>query len=69
LSAAIDLIRRPDGELVFLELNGNGQFLWAEDLSGVAVSAAVVQLLVGQLPPLGKAASTARREKLDDEAT
>jgi glutathione synthase/RimK-type ligase-like ATP-grasp enzyme len=33
---AIDLIRTPEGEYVFLEINGNGQFLWAEELSGVA---------------------------------
>lgn len=28
---AIDLIRQPDGRYIFLEINGNGQFLWAEE--------------------------------------
>lgn len=49
---AIDLVRRPDGEYVFLEINGNGQFLWAEQLSGVAVSSALARLLAGISPPL-----------------
>jgi glutathione synthase/RimK-type ligase-like ATP-grasp enzyme len=49
---AIDLIRRPDGEYVFLEINGNGQFLWAEQLSGVEVSNALACLLAGISPPL-----------------
>lgn len=49
---AIDLIRRPDGEYVFLEINGNGQFQWAEDLSGVKISDALVRLLAGITPPL-----------------
>lgn len=49
---AIDLIRTPDGRYVFLEINGNGQFLWAEDHSGVGVSAALANLLVGKSRPL-----------------
>lgn len=49
---AIDLIRRPDGAYVFLEINGNGQFLWAEQLSGVRVSDALVNLLAGRISPL-----------------
>lgn len=49
---AIDLICRPDGEFVFLEVNGNGQFLWAEELSGVEVSSALARLLAGITPPL-----------------
>jgi len=49
---AIDLIRRPDGEYVFLEINGNGQFLWAEDLSGVEVSQAIAALLTRSTPSL-----------------
>ena len=50
--SAIDLIRRPDGEFVFLETNGNGQFLWAEQWSGVPVSKALAELLAGQGEPL-----------------
>lgn len=49
---AIDLIRTPEGEYVFLEINGNGQFLWAEELSGVEVSDALARLLTGNAPPL-----------------
>jgi glutathione synthase/RimK-type ligase-like ATP-grasp enzyme len=52
---AIDLIRRPDGEYVFLEINGNGQFLWAEELSGVQVSHALASLLSGVAPSLASA--------------
>lgn len=47
---AIDLICKPDGEYVFLEINGNGQFLWAEQLSGVRVSQAMASLLAGNAP-------------------
>jgi glutathione synthase/RimK-type ligase-like ATP-grasp enzyme len=49
---AIDLIRTPDGRYVFLEVNGNGQFLWAEELSGVKVSEALADLLAGVAPSL-----------------
>lgn len=52
---AIDLIRRPDGEYVFLEINGNGQFLWAEDFSDVKVSDALASLLAGITPSLSSA--------------
>jgi glutathione synthase/RimK-type ligase-like ATP-grasp enzyme len=52
---AIDLIRQPDGKYVFLEINGNGQFLWAEELSGVKVSEALADLLAGVAPPLKSA--------------
>jgi glutathione synthase/RimK-type ligase-like ATP-grasp enzyme len=49
---AIDLIRKPNNDYVFLEINGNGQFLWAENLSGVKVSQSLARLLVGVAPPL-----------------
>lgn len=49
---AIDLIREPDGRYVFLEINGSGQFLWAEELSGVGVSDALARLLAGRAEPL-----------------
>jgi len=49
---AIDLICQPDGSYVFLEVNGNGQFLWAEQLSGVKVSRALARLLAGETPAL-----------------
>jgi len=52
---AIDLIKQPDGKYIFLEINGNGQFLWAEELSGVKVSEALANLLAGVVPPLKSA--------------
>lgn len=58
---AVDLICEPSGEFVFLEVNGNGQFLWAEQLSGVAVSDALARLLTGIAPPLKSKNSEERR--------
>lgn len=55
--STIDLIRTPDGAYVFLEVNCNGQFLWAEDLSGVPISNSIARLLAGLDPPLQKRAS------------
>lgn len=49
---AIDLIYQPDGKFIFLEVNGNGQFLWAENLSGVKISDALACLLTGNAPSL-----------------
>jgi len=49
---AIDLICQPDGNYTFLEVNGNGQFLWAEKLSDVKISESLARLLTGNLPPL-----------------
>ena len=49
---AIDLIRKPDGEYVFLEINCNGQFAWAEQLAGVPISTKLARLLAGLDPPL-----------------
>ena len=45
---AIDLIQRPDGEYVFLELNPNGQFSWIESLTGLPISEALADLLLEQ---------------------
>jgi hypothetical protein len=42
---AIDLIRRPDGSYVFLEINPNGQWLWVEELTGLPISWAIARLL------------------------
>lgn len=42
---AIDLIRTPDGEYVFLEINCNGQWLWIEDLTGQRLVDSMVRLL------------------------
>jgi hypothetical protein len=45
--AAIDLIRRPDGEHVFLDLNPHGNWLHAEDAAGLPITAAIADLLEG----------------------
>lgn len=42
---AFDLIVTPDGEVVFLELNPNGQYLWIELITGAPLSAAMADLL------------------------
>lgn len=43
---AIDLIRQPDNEYVFLELNPNGQWAWLEQiLPDIAISEAIINLL------------------------
>lgn len=60
---AIDLIRQPDGQYVFLEINGNGQFLWAEELSGVKVSQSLASLLVGASAPLKQYSAVSRRNE------
>lgn len=44
--AAVDLIRRSDGEYVFLEINTSPQFLWIQDLTGLPVREAVADLLL-----------------------
>jgi glutathione synthase/RimK-type ligase-like ATP-grasp enzyme len=43
---AIDMIVRPDGEYVFLEINPNGQFLWIEDLTGLPIMDTLVRALI-----------------------
>ncbi len=42
---AIDLIETPSGELVFLEINPNGQWLWIEVLTGLSIAEALVEAL------------------------
>jgi RimK-like ATP-grasp domain len=43
---AIDLIQKPDGEYVFLEVNMNGQWAYIEDMLGLPISHAIADLLV-----------------------
>lgn len=43
----IDFIVTPEGEHVFLELNPNGQFAWIEDLTGLPLTTALVDELLG----------------------
>ncbi len=42
---AIDLIRKPDGEFVFLEINPNGQWVWIEVDTGLNISDAIIRFL------------------------
>lgn len=51
---AIDLIKTPTNDYVFLEINPVGQFLWLEHLTGVPISEAIARLLAGLEPPLQK---------------
>jgi glutathione synthase/RimK-type ligase-like ATP-grasp enzyme len=42
---AFDLIQTPEGEIVFLELNPNGQWAWLEQLTGIPIREALIDLL------------------------
>jgi hypothetical protein len=43
---AMDMIRRPDGAYVFLEINANAQFLWIQDLTGMPLRETLADLLL-----------------------
>jgi RimK-like ATP-grasp domain len=43
---AIDLVLRPDGEYVFLEINPSGQWLWIENLTGLPIADGLADLLM-----------------------
>lgn len=45
LYGAFDLIVTPAGEVIFLELNPNGQYLWIELITGAPLSEAMADLL------------------------
>lgn len=42
---AIDLIRKPNGDFVFLEINPNGQWVWIENDTGLKISDAIIDFL------------------------
>lgn len=42
---ASDLIVTPDGRWVFLEINPNGQWLWMEEMTGLPMTDALIELL------------------------
>jgi glutathione synthase/RimK-type ligase-like ATP-grasp enzyme len=46
--AAIDLIRKPDGEYVFLECNPNGEWAWLEDAANARIASAVADALLAR---------------------
>lgn len=43
---ALDFIVTPEGDWFFLEINCMGQWLWIEELTGLAISDAIVQWLI-----------------------
>ena len=47
---ALDVIERPDGEFVFLEINPNGQWAWLEMKTGQPIRQSFVDLLCGSAP-------------------
>jgi len=42
---AIDLIKTPQGEYVFLEINPNGQWVWIENQTGQKISESIIDFL------------------------
>lgn len=42
---AVDLVQKPDGDYVFLEVNPNGQWLWIDDQLDLGISEAVASWL------------------------
>lgn len=53
---AIDMIVTPDGRYVFVEINPNGQYLWIEHQTGLPISEAICDLLLGKAGSAGAAA-------------
>jgi glutathione synthase/RimK-type ligase-like ATP-grasp enzyme len=50
LFGAIDLIRRPDGEYVFLEINPSGQWAWFDDEITHPIRDSIIGVLTGTNP-------------------
>lgn len=50
-SATVDMVVRPDGEHVFLELNTVSYFDFVEEAAGLPISDALADLLAGEAPP------------------
>jgi MvdD pre-ATP grasp domain/RimK-like ATP-grasp domain len=59
---AIDMVLTPSDEYVFLEINPNGQWAWIEDLTGMPISDAIVDLLVEGLSAKERVPETVRAE-------
>jgi glutathione synthase/RimK-type ligase-like ATP-grasp enzyme len=45
--SASDLVLTPDGRYVYLETNPSGQYLWIEEATGLQITEAIADLLVG----------------------
>lgn len=43
---AFDFIEMPDGQIIYLEVNSNGQFMWLEDKLGLTISEAIADELI-----------------------
>jgi glutathione synthase/RimK-type ligase-like ATP-grasp enzyme len=48
--AALDFVITPENELVFLEINPGGQWLWLESETGLPMTEAMADLLSGAVP-------------------
>lgn len=46
---AMDLILTPQDRYIFLELNPNGQWAWIEDLTGLPIADALIDVLTGKI--------------------
>ncbi|MEO9276185.1 MAG: hypothetical protein ABI340_00175 [Nitrososphaera sp.] len=46
---AVDLIRTPSNEFVFLEVNANGRWWWIQELTGVNIAKDIAQALAKPL--------------------
>jgi putative peptide maturation system protein len=57
----IDLVLTPDDRLVFLEIDPTGQYLWIEQLTGLPITTALADLLVGAGPMADAPALTPER--------
>lgn len=47
--AAFDLIVTPKDEIVFLEMNPSGQFVWIEELTGMPIADTLIDCLIGKI--------------------
>ena len=43
--SAVDLIEDKNGNIYFLEINPNGQYLWIEEVLGLPISSAIASFL------------------------
>jgi glutathione synthase/RimK-type ligase-like ATP-grasp enzyme len=48
---AIDLVLTPEGRYVFLEINPSGQYRWIEEATGLPITSAIADLLMGACAP------------------
>lgn len=47
--AAFDLVVTPKDEIVFLEMNPSGQFVWIEELTGMPITDTLIDFLIGKI--------------------